>query len=87
LGHHLLKPSHTWTPPFLTLQALVAEGKVKYVGLSEVSASDIRRAHAITPITALEMEWSLFSRDAEVRVFVIPQATCFVKEGSSLKGS
>lgn len=51
----------------LTLQELVEEGKVKYIGLSECSPSDVRRAHAIHPITALEMEWSLFSRDAEVR--------------------
>ena len=51
----------------LTLQELVEEGKVKYIGLSECSPGDVRRAHAIHPITALEMEWSLFSRDAEVR--------------------
>ncbi len=49
------------------MQELVEEGHVKYLGLSEVSPADIRRAHAIHPITALEMEWSLFSRDAEVR--------------------
>lgn len=42
------------------------EGKVKYLGLSEISPSDIRKAHAVHPITALEMEWSLFSREAEV---------------------
>lgn len=47
-------------------QALVAEGKVQYVGLSEVTADDIRRAHAITPISAVELEWSLFTRDVEV---------------------
>ena len=51
----------------LNLQELVEEGKVKYIGLSECSPSDVRRAHAVHPITALEMEWSLFSRDAEVR--------------------
>lgn len=44
---------------------LVKEGKVKYVGLSEVSANAIRRAHAVVPITAVELEWSLFSRDCE----------------------
>lgn len=47
-------------------QQMVEEGKVKYLGLSEFSAASIRKAHAIHPITALEMEWSLFSRDAEV---------------------
>ncbi|KAK9803167.1 hypothetical protein WJX72_006969 [[Myrmecia] bisecta] len=48
-----------------TVKALVEERKVKYVGLSEVSPTDIRKAHAVHPITAIEMEWSLFSRDAE----------------------
>lgn len=49
------------------LQALVSEGKVRYVGLSEVSAEQIRRAHTVQPITAVELEWSLFTRDCEVR--------------------
>ena len=40
---------------------------MKYVGLSECSADQIRRAHAITPITALEIEWSLWERGNEVR--------------------
>ncbi len=48
-------------------QELVEEGKVKYVGLSECSADQIRRAHAITPITALEIEWSLWARENEAR--------------------
>ena len=48
------------------LQELVKEGKVKYLGVSEVSASDLRKAHAIHPITAYQLEWSLWSRDAEV---------------------
>ena len=47
-------------------QELLEEGKVRYVGLSECSADQIRRAHAITPITALEIEWSLWSRENEV---------------------
>lgn len=50
-------------------QELVEEGHVKYIGLSEISPADVRKAHAIHPITALEMEWSLFSRDAEVGGF------------------
>lgn len=36
------------------------------MGLSEVSAEQVRAAHAITPITAVELEWSLFTRDVEV---------------------
>ncbi|XP_047948542.1 auxin-induced protein PCNT115-like [Salvia hispanica] len=47
------------------LKKLVEEGKIKYIGLSEASASTIRRAHAVHPITALQIEWSLFSRDVE----------------------
>ncbi|HET9254380.1 MAG TPA: aldo/keto reductase [Pseudonocardiaceae bacterium] len=44
---------------------LVAAGKVRYIGLSEASADTIRRAHAVHPITAVQSEWSLFSRDIE----------------------
>jgi aryl-alcohol dehydrogenase-like predicted oxidoreductase len=48
------------------VQELVKEGLIKGIGLSEISAADIRKAHAVHPITAVELEWSLFSRDAEV---------------------
>jgi aryl-alcohol dehydrogenase-like predicted oxidoreductase len=44
---------------------LVQAGKVRHLGLSEASASTIRRAHAVHPITALETEYSLFTRDLE----------------------
>ncbi|KAJ7540886.1 hypothetical protein O6H91_10G035100 [Diphasiastrum complanatum] len=47
------------------MKQLVEEGKVKYIGLSEASASDIRRAHSVHPITAIQLEWSLWSRDVE----------------------
>ncbi|EXB38419.1 hypothetical protein L484_022319 [Morus notabilis] len=47
------------------LKKLVEEGKIKYVGLSEASASTIRRAHAVHPITAVQLEWSLWARDVE----------------------
>ncbi|KAI5074591.1 hypothetical protein GOP47_0010552 [Adiantum capillus-veneris] len=47
------------------MKKLVEEGKVKYLGLSEASASTIRRAHAIHPISAVQLEWSLWSRDVE----------------------
>ena len=52
------------------VQELVKEGLIKGIGLSEISAADIRKAHAVHPITAVEMEWSLFSRDAEVCIGV-----------------
>lgn len=47
------------------LKKLVEEGKIKYIGLSEASASTIRRAHAVHPITAVQLEWSLWTRDVE----------------------
>lgn len=47
------------------LKKLVEEGKVKYIGLSEASADTIRRAHVVHPITAVQMEWSLWTRDIE----------------------
>jgi aryl-alcohol dehydrogenase-like predicted oxidoreductase len=48
-----------------TLAELVAEGKVLHLGLSEASATTIRRAHAVHPIAALQTEYSLWTRDAE----------------------
>ncbi|MCO5589057.1 hypothetical protein L7F22_043022 [Adiantum nelumboides] len=47
------------------MKLLVEKGKVKYLGLSEASASTIRRAHAVHPITAVQIEWSLWTRDVE----------------------
>src|SRR5476649_1807918 len=51
---------------------LVAQGKVRYLGLSEASAQTIRRAHAVHPITAVQTEYSLWTRDP--RAEIIP--TC-----------
>ncbi|KAL8240217.1 hypothetical protein R6Q59_013572 [Mikania micrantha] len=50
------------------LKKLVEEGKIKYIGLSEASAETIRRAHAVHPITAIQLEWSLWSRDVEQEI-------------------
>ena len=47
------------------MKKLVDEGKIKYIGLSEASASTIRRAHAVHPITTVQLEWSLWTRDVE----------------------
>ncbi|WP_327118986.1 aldo/keto reductase [Streptomyces sp. NBC_01341] len=44
---------------------LVREGKVRQLGLSEVTGAELREAHAVHPIAALQSEWSLFSRDVE----------------------
>ena len=47
---------------------LVRAGKVRYLGLSEASAATVRRAHAVHPITALQSEYSLWTRDVEDEV-------------------
>jgi aryl-alcohol dehydrogenase-like predicted oxidoreductase len=47
---------------------LVKQGKVRYLGLSEAASSTIRRAHATHPISALQTEWSLWTRDPEQSV-------------------
>ncbi|GAV75778.1 LOW QUALITY PROTEIN: Aldo_ket_red domain-containing protein, partial [Cephalotus follicularis] len=50
------------------LKKLVEEGKIKYIGLSEASPDTIRRAHAVHPITCIQMEWSLWTRDIEEEI-------------------
>ncbi|MFF3108984.1 aldo/keto reductase [Kitasatospora sp. NPDC057904] len=50
------------------LGELVAEGKVRHIGLSEASAETIRRAHAVHPVTAVQSEYSLWTRDVEAEV-------------------
>jgi aryl-alcohol dehydrogenase-like predicted oxidoreductase len=50
------------------LADLVREGKVRTIGLSEVSAATLRRAHAVHPITALQTEYSLWTRNPEIAV-------------------
>ncbi|HEY1571451.1 MAG TPA: aldo/keto reductase [Pseudonocardiaceae bacterium] len=47
---------------------LVAAGKVRHLGLSEAGADTIRRAHAVHPISALQTEWSLWTRDLEAEI-------------------
>ncbi len=51
------------------LADLVKQGKVKFIGLSEVDAETIRRAHKVHPITALQTEYSLWSREPEQELF------------------
>ncbi len=48
---------------------LIREGKVKYFGLSEAGAKTIRRAHAVQPVSAVQSEYSLWTREPEVDVF------------------
>lgn len=51
-----------------TVKELVKEGKIKYVGLSEATPAQIRAAHAIHPLTAVQQEWSLLCRNLEADV-------------------
>jgi aryl-alcohol dehydrogenase-like predicted oxidoreductase len=48
-----------------TVKDLIAEGKVKYFGLSEAGPQTIRKAHAVQPVTVLQTEYSVFERDVE----------------------
>src|SRR2546421_5920780 len=48
-----------------TVKELIEQGRVKHFGLSEASAQTIRRAHAVQPITAVQSEYSLWTRDVE----------------------
>ncbi|RZJ92140.1 MAG: aldo/keto reductase [Hymenobacter sp.] len=51
-----------------TVQALIAEGKVRHFGMSEAGAHSIRRAHAVQPVAALQSEYSLFWREPEQEI-------------------
>ena len=53
------------------MKELVEAGKVRHLGLSEASAETIRRAHAVHPITALQTEYSLFTRDLEDEILPV----------------
>ncbi|MFC0528879.1 aldo/keto reductase [Phytohabitans kaempferiae] len=53
------------------MAALVAAGKVRHLGLSEVSPATLRAAHAVHPIAAVQMEYSLFSRDVEDEMLAV----------------
>jgi aryl-alcohol dehydrogenase-like predicted oxidoreductase len=55
------------------MSELVKQGKVKHLGLSEVNAATLRRAHAVHPITALQTEYSLWSREPEEEIFDVCQ--------------
>src|SRR4029077_20756962 len=48
-----------------TVKTLIEQGKVKHFGLSEASSATIRRAHAVQPVTAVQSEYSLWTRDPE----------------------
>ncbi len=55
----------------MTLSELVKEGKIKHIGLCEVSAATLRRAHAVHPVTAVQTEYSLWTRDVEAEILPV----------------
>ena len=63
---HRIDPNVPIEETWGALAELVEEGKVRFLGLSEASVESIRRAHAVHPVTALQTEWSLWTRDVEV---------------------
>jgi aryl-alcohol dehydrogenase-like predicted oxidoreductase len=65
---HRVDPSIPIEETVGAMAELVNEGKVRYLGLSEASAANIRRAQAIHPIAALQTEYSLWTRDVEAQI-------------------
>lgn len=65
---HRMDPATPIEETMSVLKALVAEGKIRYVGLSEVTPQELRRAHAVYPVSAIQMEWSLQTRAVEKEV-------------------
>ena len=62
---HRMDPSVPVEDTMGALAELVQEGKIRHIGLSEAAPATIRRAHAVHPVTALQTEYSLWSRDPE----------------------
>jgi aryl-alcohol dehydrogenase-like predicted oxidoreductase len=65
---HRVDPSTPIEETVGAMAGLVQAGKVRYLGLSEASAETIRRAHAVHPITALQSEYSLWTREIEAEI-------------------
>ncbi|MER8268329.1 aldo/keto reductase [Streptomyces griseus] len=62
---HRRDPAVPFAESVGAMAELVQQGKVRQLGLSEVTGPELREAHAVHPIAALQSEWSLFSRDVE----------------------
>jgi len=69
---HRIDPEVPLTETVGAMADLVGEGKVRYLGLSEVSAASLKKAHGVHPITALQSEYSIWVRDIEMEIM----ATC-----------
>ncbi|HSL86223.1 MAG TPA: aldo/keto reductase, partial [Bacteroidales bacterium] len=68
---HRVDPEVPVEETFGAMAELVKEGKVRFLGLSEASSSSIRKAHSVHPVTALQSEYSLLSRDIEKEIMEV----------------
>lgn len=66
---HRVDPRVPIEETFGAVKQLIEQGKVRFAGMCEAGADTIRRAHAIQPISALESEYSLWTRDMEAQIF------------------
>ncbi|WP_026389600.1 aldo/keto reductase [[Acholeplasma] multilocale] len=66
---HRVDPNVPIEEVAIVMKELIETGKIKHWGLSEASASTIRRAHAICPMTAVQSEYSMFWREPETKIF------------------
>ncbi len=66
---HRIEQDRPIEEPMEALSRLVAEGKIRHIGICEASSATLKRAHAVHPITALQSEYSLWTRDPEDGVF------------------
>ncbi len=71
LYQHRVDPNTPIEDTVGAMAGLVAEGKIRYIGLSEARVDTIRRANAVHPITALQSEYSLWTRDPEDGVLAV----------------
>jgi aryl-alcohol dehydrogenase-like predicted oxidoreductase len=71
LYQHRVDPNVPMEDVAGTVKELIAEGKVKYFGLSEAGVANIRRAHAVQPVSALQSEYSLWWREPEEQIIPV----------------
>jgi pyridoxine 4-dehydrogenase len=73
LYQHRVDPNVPMEEVAGTVKRLIAEGKVRHFGLSEAGVANIRRAHAVQPVTALQSEYSLWWREPEEQIIPVLQ--------------
>ncbi|HTN61302.1 MAG TPA: aldo/keto reductase [Devosia sp.] len=71
LYQHRVDPNVPMEDVAGTVKALIAEGKARYFGLSEAGVANIRRAHAVQPVAALQSEYSLWWREPEEQIIPV----------------